>query len=78
MYSENISCITNCFLDHEELFRQESSFHYLFGVREPDCFGFIEAKTARTTLFFPRLPEAYAIWMGDIKSLEYFKVGGLP
>ena len=27
--------------DHEEVFRQESSFQYLFGVREPDCFATI-------------------------------------
>jgi hypothetical protein len=25
--------------DHEPLFRQESFFQYLFGVKEPDCFG---------------------------------------
>ena len=29
--------------------------------------------THTTTLFAPRLPEEYAVWMGRIKSLEEFK-----
>jgi hypothetical protein len=28
--------------DHEPLFRQESYFQYLFGVKEPDCFGILD------------------------------------
>ena len=31
--------------DHHLLFRQESNFHYLFGVELPDCFGIIETAT---------------------------------
>jgi len=33
--------------DHEPLFRQESNFHYLFGVKEPDFFGTIDVETGR-------------------------------
>lgn len=33
--------------DHEVLFRQESSFHWAFGVREPDFFGTIDVGTGR-------------------------------
>ena len=59
--------------DHELLFRQESSFQYLFGVREPDCYGAIDVATAHTTLFVPRLPASWAIFMGEIRSPAWFK-----
>lgn len=59
--------------DHEDLFRQESNFHWAFGVREPDCYGAIEVATGRSTLFIPRLPDAYRVWMGDIKAPGWFK-----
>lgn len=58
--------------DHEPLFRQESFFQYLFGVKEPDCFGAVCLATGRSLLFVPRLPEHYAVWMGEIKSVEWF------
>lgn len=59
--------------DHEEIFRQESFFQYLFGVAEPDCWGIIELGTGRATLLIPRLKPEYAVWMGDIKSASSFK-----
>jgi len=59
--------------DRDILFRQESYFHWTFGVLEPDCFGAVEVDTARSILFFPRLPASYAIWMGKIHTLEHFK-----
>jgi Xaa-Pro dipeptidase len=58
--------------DHEPIFRQESFFQYLFGVKEPDCFGAVCVRTGRSTLFVPRLPAHYAVWMGEIKSLAHF------
>ena len=54
--------------DHEDLFRQESNFHWAFGVREPDCYGIIEVGTGKSTLFVQRLPDVYRIWMGEIKT----------
>ncbi len=54
--------------DHEPIFRQESYFHYLFGVREPDFTGLIHVNSGETILFAPRLPESYATVMGEIKS----------
>lgn len=59
--------------DHEELFRQESNFHYLFGVLEPDCLGMLNIGTGKATLFVPKLPAEYAVWMGKIASPEEFK-----
>ncbi|CAN0240921.1 unnamed protein product, partial [Ectocarpus sp. 8 AP-2014] len=60
--------------DHEPVFRQESTFHYLFGVREPDCLATIDLETGKATLFIPRLPAEYATWMGDILPPKHFQV----
>ena len=59
--------------DHEELFRQESYFNYLFGVAEPDWWGMVELSSGRATLFMPRLDAAYAVWMGEILSCEHYR-----
>ncbi|XP_018819043.1 xaa-Pro dipeptidase [Juglans regia] len=59
--------------DHIELFRQESYFAYLFGVREPGFYGAIDILTGESILFAPRLPADYAVWLGEIKSPSYFK-----
>lgn len=58
--------------DHEFCFRQESYFHYLFGVKEPDFYGALELDTGKSFLFIPRLPAAYAVWMGTIHPPEHF------
>jgi Xaa-Pro dipeptidase len=58
--------------DHELLFRQESFFHYLFGVKEPDFYGAVCLDTKKSILFIPRLPQSYAVWMGEIYPPEYF------
>lgn len=52
--------------DHEEIFRQESFFHYLFGVKEQDYFGAILLAKQETVLFMPKLPSSYKIWMGKV------------
>ena len=54
--------------DHELLFRQESFFHWAFGVREPDCLGVLSLSTGTATLLIPRLPESYAVVMGAIRT----------
>ncbi|KAJ4913410.1 Metallopeptidase M24 family protein [Raphanus sativus] len=59
--------------DHAELFRQESYFAYLFGVKEPDFYGAIDIGSGKSILFIPRLPEDYAVWLGEIKPLSHFK-----
>jgi len=58
--------------DHELLFRQESYFAFLFGVDEPDFWGAIDVVTGETILFMPRLPEEYAVWMGEIQKPPFF------
>ncbi|XP_042511173.1 xaa-Pro dipeptidase [Macadamia integrifolia] len=59
--------------DHAELFRQESYFAYLFGVMEPGFYGAIDIATGESILFAPRLSADYAVWLGEIKPLSYFK-----
>jgi len=61
--------------DHELLFRQESYFQYLFGVKEPGFWGAISftGTTAKSVLFCPRLPDEYQVWMGKIEKPDQFK-----
>lgn len=59
--------------DKELPFRQESYFHWAFGVREPDCYGAIEVGSGRSILFVPRLKPEYIVWMGKIHSTDHFK-----
>ncbi|ERN15471.1 xaa-Pro dipeptidase [Amborella trichopoda] len=59
--------------DHTILFRQESYFAYLFGVREPGFYGAIDICSGKSILFAPRLPADYAVWLGPIKPLSYYK-----
>merc|ERR1712063_131873 len=58
--------------DHEPIIRQESYFQYLFGVMEADCYGAIHVGSGKSILFIPRLPQEYAIWMGEIKPRQNF------
>uniref|UniRef100_A0A3P8ZN35 Xaa-Pro dipeptidase n=1 Tax=Esox lucius TaxID=8010 RepID=A0A3P8ZN35_ESOLU len=59
--------------DTDMLFRQESFFHWAFGVTESDCYGAIDVDTEKSILFVPKLPESYATWMGEIYPKEHFK-----
>ncbi|UYV63459.1 PEPD [Cordylochernes scorpioides] len=52
---------------------QESYFHWTFGVTEPDCYGAIDVDSGESYLFFPELPESYAVWMGRLTPLEEYK-----
>jgi len=52
------------------IFRQESYFHWCFGVLEPDYYGAIDVETGRSIIYQPRLDENYAIIMGHIPSPE--------
>lgn len=46
---------------------------YFFGVREPGLFGAVNVFTGQSTLFVPRLPHEYAIWMGELWTCDDFK-----
>ncbi|NP_001089413.1 peptidase D L homeolog [Xenopus laevis] len=59
--------------DTGTLFRQESFFHWTFGVTEPGCYGAVDVDTGKSIAFIPKLPESYAVWMGKIHPPEHFK-----
>ncbi|XP_043937818.1 xaa-Pro dipeptidase [Protopterus annectens] len=59
--------------DTDIVFRQESFFHWTFGVTEADCYGAIEVDTGKSIVFVPKLPESYATWMGPIHPCEHFR-----
>jgi Xaa-Pro dipeptidase len=64
--------------DHEPVFRQESYFHYCFGVHLPDCYGALsfggdDGPSYETTLFVPTWDEEVATVCGeppDFKEVE--------
>ncbi|XP_064486588.1 xaa-Pro dipeptidase-like [Ornithodoros turicata] len=56
--------------DHEPVFRQESYFHWAFGIEEPDCYGAIDVQNGTSIVFVPKLPDCYAIWMGKLCTPE--------
>ncbi|XP_044327461.1 xaa-Pro dipeptidase-like [Triticum aestivum] len=58
--------------DRVPLFRQESYFAYLFGVREPGFYGAVDIASGQSILFAPRLTLDDAIWNGE-KELSSFK-----
>lgn len=51
-------------------YRQESFFHYLFGVEEEDYIGILNIDNGETILLMPRLPASYAVWMGEIQVIR--------
>jgi len=59
--------------DREPVFRQESYFHWTFGVTEADCFGALDVSTGKSILFVPKLPASYGVWMGTIHPPDHFK-----
>lgn len=58
--------------DTENVFRQDSFFHWAFGVRDTDIYGAIDIATGESTLFIPQFPDAYVIWFGEIRGKEHY------
>ena len=55
------------------VFRQESFFHWAFGVLEPDFYGAIDIQSGRSILFMPRRSEEYATVMGHVMTCDEAK-----
>jgi len=45
----------------------------LFGVREPSIYRAVGIVTGNSILFAPQFPIDYAVWLGKLKTLSYFK-----
>jgi len=58
--------------DTELLFRQDSWFQYLFGVKEVGMYGCICTTTGKATLFIPRYDDEYSVWCGTVHPPEHF------
>lgn len=56
--------------DHEPVFRQESYFHWAFGVTEPGVFGAISFPSGEATLFVPQYSLDYEIFCGTPPTLD--------
>ncbi|KAJ9534222.1 hypothetical protein QJQ45_006957 [Haematococcus lacustris] len=52
----------------------EAYMHYLFGVSEEGWWGAVDLFSGQAHLFMPRLPEAYAVWMGPLKSCQDYRL----
>lgn len=59
--------------DVELVFRQDSWFNYLFGVKEAGVYGTVNLSNGKSALFIPKLPEEYRIWCGEILPPSSFK-----
>lgn len=42
-------------------------------MREPDFYGAINIETGKSYLFAPKLPQEYAIWMGELLKPDDFR-----
>ena len=59
--------------DFETHFRQESYIYWLCGADEPDCAVYVDIQSGKTTLFYPDIPEEYAVWQGELPTIEGVK-----
>mmetsp|Transcript_24936 Transcript_24936/g.58858 ORF Transcript_24936/g.58858 Transcript_24936/m.58858 type:complete len:596 (-) Transcript_24936:54-1841(-) len=56
--------------DHEPVFRQESYFHWAFGVPDADVYGAISLPSGDATLFIPQHGLDYEIFCGSSPDLQ--------
>jgi len=59
--------------DAERVFRQESFFWWATGCEEPGCWFTLEVATGAGTLWVPRTPPEYVVWVGSIRGPEHYK-----
>ncbi|XP_077982170.1 xaa-Pro dipeptidase-like isoform X1 [Glandiceps talaboti] len=59
--------------DTDDVFRQESYFHWTFGVTESEFYGAIDVDSGKAVVFPPKLPDSYAVWMGKLHPENHFK-----
>ncbi|KAH3732307.1 xaa-Pro dipeptidase [Pelomyxa schiedti] len=58
--------------DIDYTFKQESTFQYLFGVRDPGCMGIIDMASSKSILFMSRPNPAYQAILGKIQPPSFY------
>lgn len=69
-YTDGIVVLFGGFEQEGVPFRQESSFYYLTGIKEPGVVFAYDMQTKKSVLYVPRYTTNRAIWVEDVISIE--------
>ena len=56
--------------DRDMPFRQEGMFYYFTECEEANCVVVFDGAAKQTHLFFPDLDDEYALWYGEVVTLD--------
>lgn len=73
IFLESGKSTTRPYTDTDHIFRQESYYHWLTGVKEPNGAFILDLDTGVSYLFIEKLTQTYEIWEGHIKTVQEIK-----